>query len=199
MQAPTAAYPATFSFDPPERVANWRAIANLFMAIPHLIVLYLLGIMSQAIGLLSWLLILFTGKVPEGFVGLQAMYVRYAVRTYTYVAFMREEYPPFSFESTAADPGDDPRVRVDFTPQLDGRNRLTVFFRIILVIPHIVLLAVLGIGAWVVGVIAFFAVLFTGRWPDGLRDFVLKVMRWGLRLQSYYLLLNDVYPPFELT
>ncbi|HEX4489572.1 MAG TPA: DUF4389 domain-containing protein [Acidimicrobiia bacterium] len=198
MQAPSSAYPATFAIDAPEQVANWRAIGHVFMAIPHLIVLYVLQFVSEVVGFVSWLLILFTGKLPEGLAGVQAMYIRYTVRTYTYVLFMREEYPPFSFETSAADPGDDPRVRVDFLPQLTDRNRLTVFFRIILVIPHLIVLAILAIGGWIAAVIAFFAVLFTGRWPEGLRDFIVKLMRWSVRVQSYFLLLNDVYPPFEL-
>ena len=84
-------------------------------------------------------------------------------------------------------------------PQLTDRNRCTVFFRIILVIPQLIVLAVLFIAsAVVVTFIAFFAVLFTGRWPAGMRDFVVKVWRWGLRVQAYYLLLTDEYPPFAL-
>ena len=58
--------------------------------------------------------------------------------------------------------------------------------------------AVLGLAAFVCYVIAFFAVLFTGQWPEGLRDFVIKVMRFTQRVQTYFLLLNDVYPPFAL-
>ena len=126
------------------------------------------------------------------------MFLRYALRTYTYVAFLREEYPPFTFDSSSADPGDDPRVRVDVVPQLENRNRVTTFFRIILVIPQLIVLAVLGFATEIVLLIAFFAVLFTGRWPVGLRDFVIKVMRWGIRVQSYCLLLTDEYPPFAL-
>ncbi len=60
-------------------------------------------------------------------------------------------------------------MRVDFQPQLTDRNRLTVFFRIILAIPQFIVLFVLGIALYVVYVIAFFAVLFTGHWPEGLR------------------------------
>ena len=60
------------------------------------------------------------------------------------------------------------------------------------------MLALLGIAVFVVGVIAVFAVLFTGRWPDGLRGFVLGVGRWWLRFQAYLLLLTDEYPPFTL-
>jgi hypothetical protein len=71
-------------------------------------------------------------------------------------------------------------------------------FRVILAIPQLILLALLAIAAWVVLVIAFFAVLFTGRWPAGLRHFTLGVVRWWLRVEAYLLLLTDEYPPFTL-
>ena len=83
-------------------------------------------------------------------------------------------------------------------PELTDRNRVTVGFRLILVIPHVIVLVLLGIAAAVVVLIAFFAVLFTGRWPEGLREFVLNVQRWYLRVQTYFLLLTDEYPPFQL-
>ena len=111
---------------------------------------------------------------------------------------MREEYPAFSFTSSAGDPGDDPRVRVDVQPQLTGRNRVTVFFRFLLAIPHFLVLGLLAIGAYIAGIVAFFTVLFTGRWPEGMMKFVLGVARWGVRAQAYYLMLTDEYPPFSL-
>ena len=71
-------------------------------------------------------------------------------------------------------------------------------FRLILAIPHAVVLVVLWIASLVVFVIGFFAVLFTGRWPDGLRDFVVNVFRYQLRFETYLSLLVDTYPPFAL-
>ena len=68
----------------------------------------------------------------------------------------------------------------------------------LLVIPQVLVLAVLEIVSAIVIVIAFFVVLFTGRWPDGMRNFVLNVLRWYLRVETYYLLLTDDYPPFKL-
>ena len=195
----SSSYPATFSFDPPDRVANWRPLVNWLLAIPHFVVLYGLQILSRAVGVISWFVVVFTGKLPDGLANVQVMYLRYQLRTYTFAGFMREEYPPFGFDTVAGDPGGDPRVRVDVQPQLADRNRLTAFFRIILVIPHVIVLAVLVIASFVVTVIAFFAVLFTGRWPVGMRDFVLNVWRWGLRVEAYFLLLTDTYPPFALS
>jgi hypothetical protein len=198
MQAMNAPYPAAFTFDPPEKVANWRPLVNWLLAIPHFLILYVLNIVSRVVGVVSWIMIVFTGKLPEGLANVQVMYMRYAARTYTYAAFLREEYPPFTFDMAASDPGDDRRVRVDIVPELENRNRLTAAFRIILVIPQVIVLAVLAIAAIVVTIIAFFAVLFTGKWPTGLRDFVLGVFRWSVRVQAYFLLLTDVYPPFSL-
>ena len=198
MQANSASYPATLTFDPPEKVANWRPLLNWLLAIPHLVVLYAFNAVSEAIGVVSWFVILFTGALPEGLANFQVMIMRYSTRAYAYVLFMKEEYPPFTFGMTPTDPGDDPRVRVDVVPQLVNRNRVTVAFRIILAIPQLIVLALLALVASVAVLIAFFAVLFTGQWPDGLRDFVVKVMRWSVRFQAYFLLLNDEYPPFAL-
>jgi hypothetical protein len=198
MQSLSAPYPVTFTFDPPEKVANWRPLVHWLLAIPHLIVLYIFNFVSEVVGFVSWLVILFTGKLPSGLANIQVLFLRYQARTYTYLLFMREEYPPFSFDSSPTDPGDDPRVRVDVVPQLENRNRLTVFFRLILVIPQAIVLAFLSIAASISVFVAFFAVLFTGKWPTGLLDFVVGVTRWSLRVHAYFLLLTDVYPPFEL-
>ena len=196
---PTVPYrPATLAFNAPDRVANWRPLVQWILAIPHFLILYGLRVLSEAIAVISWFAILFTGSLPEGLANIQMMYTRYEIRTYTYVAFMREEYPPFNFGTSASDGGEDPRTRVDFAPTLTDRNRLTVAFRIILVIPHVIVLAFLGIAAAIVTLIAFFAVLFTGRWPEGMRSFVLDVLGWYLRVATYFLLLTDEYPPFTL-
>jgi hypothetical protein len=198
MQEMNPSYPATFSFDAPDKVANWRPLVNWLLVIPHFVILYGLRILSQVVGIISWFVILFTGELPENFANIQAMYLRYELRTYTFFLFMREEYPPFAFGMVATDTGEDPRVRVEFRPQLADRNRLTVGFRFLLVIPQVLVLALLEIVSAVVTLIAFFVVLFTGRWPEGMRTFVLNIVRWYLRVETYYLLLTDDYPPFEL-
>ena len=195
---PLDGYPATFEADAPERIDNWRPLVQWLLAIPHFLILYVLGFVSEVVGIISWFVILITGRLPEGFATLQCLYIRYSNRTTSYAAFLREEYPPFVFETVARDPGTYPPVRTSFAIELENRNRLTVAFRIILVIPHLIVLAVLGLAAFVAVGIAFFPVLFTGRWPDGLRTFVVGVIRWATRVNAYFLLLTDEYPPFNL-
>ena len=197
--SPAAAggYPATFTFDPPEKVANWRVIGNIFLAIPHFIVLYALNFVAQILAFVAWILGVFTGKVPEGILSFIALYVRYSTRVSVFATFLKEEYPPFTFSTAFTDPGDDPRVRIDFVPETEGRNRLTIFFRIFMVIPHLIALFFVGIAACFVYIIAWFAVLFTGKWPVGLRNFVIGLTRWTTRLNAYMYLLTDEYPPFS--
>jgi hypothetical protein len=196
MEPSNAEYPASFTLDPPEKVANWRPLVNWILAIPHYVVLYALRILSQVVGVISWFAILFTGKLPDSFANIQAMYMRYEQRVYSFSVFMREEYPPFAFNMSPTDDGADPRTTVNVQPQLEDRNRVTVAFRLILAIPQLIVLTFLGIGAAVVIVIAFFAVLFTGSWPEGMRTYVINVVRWYVRVEAYTLLLNDEYPPF---
>ena len=190
-------YPARLTVSDDNRIANWRALAHVFMAIPQLIVLYLLGIASQVVGVISWFVILFTGRMPAGLHNFQSMYLRYSNRTIGFAALLTEEYPPFEFETTALDQSGYP-IRSDFDHQADGRNRVTVFFRMLMVIPHYVVLAFVSIAAFVVYVIAWFAVLFTGHMPVGLRDFLIGTGRWTTRVQAYFWLLTDQYPPFSL-
>jgi hypothetical protein len=196
--APAPAYPATLDVDRAERIAHWRPIVQWLLAIPHFIILYVLGIVAEIVAIISWFVILFTGKLPDGLANLVCLYFRYNNRVIAYAGFFRDEYPPFAFETVAPDPRTYPAVRTDFAPELENRNRLTVAFRIILVIPQLIVLAVLGIAWFVAHVIAFFAVLFTARWPEGLRTFLVGIMRWSTRVNAYLYLLTDKYPPFSL-
>jgi Domain of unknown function (DUF4389) len=195
----TFAYPATLEVDRTERIANWRPIVQWLLAIPHWAILNALQDLSGVVAVISWFVILFTGRLPDPLANLQCLIIRYGNRTYAYAGFLREEYPPFTFETVApADPGSYPPVRTGFVPELENRNRLTVGFRIILVIPQAIVLALVVVAAVVAWVIALVAVLFTGRWPEGLRGFVVGVMRRGTRVSAYFLLLTDKYPPFSL-
>lgn len=193
-----AGYPAVFELDRAEHIANWRPLVHWLLIIPHMIVLGFLGVVAEVVAFIAWFVILFTGKLPEGMANLISLYIRYSNRVNGYYMFMREEYPPFSFDATPQDPGDYPPVRTRFGPELENRNRLTTAFRFILVIPQIVVLAVLGFVAFLATIGGFFAVLFTGKWPAGLQEFVLGVLRWNTRVSAYALLLVDEYPPFSL-
>jgi hypothetical protein len=131
----------------------------------------------------------FGARVPEELWKLGAYYMRWRVRGVAYLAMLTDDYPPFGDAPYAAS--------ITLEPPADPRDRLTIFLRIILALPHILILWVLGI-AWVVTtVVAWFAILFTGKYPRTLYDFAIDVFRWSTRVEVYLLLLRDEYPPFS--
>jgi hypothetical protein len=192
------AYPATFAFDSPQKIARWRPLVHWLLAIPHFIVLYVLNLVAGILVFVAWIVGVITGKIPEGIQGLIVAALRYGVRTQTYMLFLRPEYPPFAFDTAFADPGTDPRARFDIVPEIEGRNRLTIFFRGLLLIPHMIMFLLLGIAMYVVVIIAWFAVIILGRWPSGLESFAVGFLRWTSRFNAYANLLTDKYPPFGL-
>jgi hypothetical protein len=190
-------YPAALELDAPAEVANWRPLVHWLLVIPHLIIAGVLSNVAGVLAFVSWFIILFTGRLPDGIAQFQCLVLRYEARVYSYSLWLREPYPPFEFEMTAADPGTDP-LRVDLVPQLEDRNRLTVALRFIWILPILVFAALVALVAAVAAIVGFFAVLFSGRWPPGLRRFIVGTGRLNLRVNAYARLLVDDYPPFSL-
>jgi hypothetical protein len=189
-------YPVDLGIEAADRIARWRPLVQWILAIPLYVAVYVLRIVAQVFAVIGWFVALFTGQLPDGLGNFIAGYYRYYWRVSSYALFLRETYPPFGLAQGYGDPGGDPAWFAVRRPE--GLSRLAVLFRIILVIPQLIVLFFLGIALYVVIVVAFFAVLFTGRWPEGLRDFVVGVMRWVLRVDAWFLLLADPYPPFSL-
>jgi roadblock/LC7 domain-containing protein len=194
--APAVAYPVQVELNRPYEVANWRPLVNWLLAIPQLIIVYVLGIVFEVLALIAFFTVLFTKKIPTGIFGVMAMYHRYSWRVITFSLFMKNEYPPFTFDTTPSDPGGDPAFFAIEEPA--ELNRWLPLVKWLLAIPHYIVLIFLFIGVAVVKLIAFFAVLFTGKYPEGMRDFVVGVFRWQIRVQAYALFMTDVYPPFAL-
>lgn len=190
-------YPATLQIETPDRIANWRPLVQGILAIPHFIVVGVLDAVSQLLAVISWLAVLFTGRLPAGIANFQSMRLRYEMRVQAYAGFLHDQYPPFAFDATSADPGGTP-VTVSYSPALEGRNRLTVLLRLIWMIPAVIFAVIVGVIAIICSILGFFAVLFTGRWPAALRRWVVASMVISNRVGAYSLLLTDDYPPFEV-
>ena len=177
-------------------VDRWRVIGNWILALPHLIILYVLQIVRNALTIIAFFTVLFTKQIPEGLFNVIIMIHRYQWRVTTFVLFMRNEYPKFEFDTVAADPRND-MAFLEIDRQAEY-NRWAPLYKWFLAIPHYVVLFVFAIGVFFVWIIAFFAVLFTGKWPDSMRDYVVKVVRYGTRVTAYVTLLRDEYPAFGL-
>ncbi len=191
-------YPARFIDNGSDKIANWRPLVQWLMAIPHMIIAGVLGYIVGIVAFVSWFIILFTGKLPAGIAGFQSMVLRYSTRAGGFMIGLTEEYPPFEFDSVSADPGTY-SLGVDVEPELEARDRLSVFFRFFLLIPGVIVYYVYAIIWFFVGAIAWFAVLFTGRYPEGMRRITVGLADFGVRFQAYANLLTDRFTPLNLT
>jgi hypothetical protein len=173
-----------------EETRNRTTVAfRIIMAIPHLIVASLWRELTQLLAVIQWFIILFTGKRNEGIWRLQQSYLYYYCRVLGYVALMYDQYPAFG-----TDPGPVPvRSEIDYEESAD---RLTSALRLIWAIPAVIIGAIVGIGAYVIVLISWFAIVITGKQSRGMWDFVLKVLRFTFQLESYVFLMTDTYPKF---
>lgn len=206
-------YPVQFSVDYPDRDLNRvTTLFRLFMVIPIVIVLgavsgaawtyqydpardVVVATSAGAGGLLVFgplLMILFRKKYPRWWFDWNLNLLRFSNRVGAYLALMEDRYPSTDEEQY---------VHLDIAYP-DARQDLTRWLPLVkwlLAIPHYVVLIFLWIGAVVAVVVAWFAILFTGRYPRGLFDYVEGVIRWGTRVTAYaFILATDRYPPFQL-
>jgi hypothetical protein len=202
-------YPVQFSVDYPDRPLNKLTTAfRIFVAIPILIVLGSVSgstwsvyshratyAVSGAGGLLFFgplLMILFRRKYPRWWFDWNLELQRFTNRVLAYVVLMDDRYPATDQQQA---------VHLDYVYQDAGRdlNRWLPLVKWFLAIPHYIVLIFLWIAVIAVVIIAWFIILFTGRYPRGLFDFVQGVIRWGARVVAYaFALVTDRYPPFSL-
>ena len=184
-------YPVNLSIDYSETSDKSPAFIRLILVIPVLIVL---GMLSS-IGALLFpvlLLILFKQKYPKWWFDWNVALTNFSLRVIAYGLLMRDEYPSSD---------EDQAVHVDI-PYPDVEKDLDKWkplYKWFLAIPHIIILCFLEIGVVLCSVFVWFSILFTGRYPKGVFDFVEGVLRWSLRVTAYAILLTtDEYPPFRL-
>lgn len=187
-------YPTGLDVDPPAPQSRLSVFFRILMAVPHLIVLYFLNAVVGLLTFLAWFAILITGRYPAGLQSFTLGAQHWFTRVYGYLFLLTGTYPPF-----ALGPDEQYAVRLHIDGQVEGRNRLTVFFRYFLAIPHIIVLAILGMVAYFVLFFAWVAALLTGRVPGGLHGFLAGILRWQMRYSAYLLLLVDDYPPFSFS
>jgi len=194
---PSASHPVTFDLDAPLELARWRPLVHWFLAIPHVIVADVLGQVAGLLSIVSWFTIVFTGRQLDGIARFQCMVLRYEQRVWSYALWLREPYPTFEFPMEEIDDRTDPVV-VDVRAQIEGRNRLTVGLRFLWIIPAMLFAVVIWFAAMFVLFVGWFAVIVLGRWPEGMRRFVVGALRVSMRVNAYARLIVDDYPPFQL-
>jgi len=212
-------YAARLDIDYPEQLDRLSTFFRLFLIIPIGIILALVsgtgstvtntifldqagnvirrssdsaGGIASGIMLAVALMILFRQVYPRWWFDFMRELTRFETRVGAYAALMTDQYPSTIAEQSV-------HLELDYPDAKDGLKRGMPLVKWFLAIPHYLILAFLFIGAFFAIIIAWFAILFTGKYPQGLFNYVLGVMRWGLRVNAYaFLLITDQYPPFSL-
>ena len=179
----------TFTVDyTPER-SRLKTFFRPFLAIPHTIAMQVWMYLVNVLTFFQWWIILFTGKRNASIANMQKNWLGYAARVMSYSTSMYDEWPAFGPEK-GAEP-----TTYEFAPE-ESANRLTNFFRMFTAIPALVVAMFVLIGAWVMMIGSWFAIMITGRQPKGIFDYLLKTHRYFVKLYSYTLLMTDTYPKF---
>jgi uncharacterized protein DUF4389 len=191
------AYPARLDFHGGTHISRWRPLAQWLLAIPQLMIASALRSLRQVLILISLFTVVFTKQIPRQVFDMIAMSYRYEWRAVSYALFMHDDYPPFDFEPSGDDDGAEPHttLSIAYPEQL---HRWAPLYKWFLAIPHYLVLVALGLGAFIALLGGLFAVLATGDYPESIRNFVVGVYRYGLRVEAYAGLLTDAYPPFRL-
>jgi len=205
-------YGARLEIDYPEQLDRLTTFFRLIWIIPIMIILSLVSAATSwtvvtdtgetitgssggiAAGLFTAtaLMIVFRQRYPRWWFDFAREFARFSTRVFAYLVLLTDQYPSSVEEQSVHLDLDYPDVEQDL-------NRWLPLVKWFLAIPHYIVLMVLFLAAIVVAVIAWFAILFTGRYPRGLFDYMVGVGRWGLRVQAYaFFLVTDQYPPFSL-
>ena len=178
-------HPIRLVIDDDLRRSRLTVFFRFLLVIPHLVVLALWGIAAEFAVFFAWIAGVLLGRIPEGLHNFIAGYVRYATRVRAYWNLLANPFPPFG--------GGPYPVDVEIDPATD-QSRLSIFFRLLLAIPALILGYVFAIGLNIVGLFGWIVGVITGQMPQGLENLGTYCLRWETQTLAYVLLLTNRYP-----
>ena len=183
-------YPIQLEIDNPERLSRLLIFVKWLLLIPHYLVLIVLGIGACFVWIVTFFIVLITGSYPESLFNYMVGVMRWGTRVGAYLFLQTDQYPPFSLED---DPSYPVRIQATYPPTI-ARWRPLVNW--LLVIPAAIVAWLIYVIAEVAVFFAWFAILFTARYPQSLFDFVTIAFRWQLRVNLFNYWMTEQYPPF---
>jgi len=203
VNAPSIApYAARLSVDYPDRLDRLTTLLRLVWVLPIVVLLSIVGAGADGartggalvggLWIATMLMLAVRTVYPRWWFDFARELARFGGRVWAYVALMTDRYPSTTDEQSV-------HLEIDYPEVARDLNRWLPLVKWLLAIPHYLVLIPLSVGAAIAIVIAWFAILLTGRYPRALFDYVVGVGRWGLRVEAYaFLLVTDRYPPFSL-
>jgi hypothetical protein len=213
--AAASVFPLRIEGELEEPLSRWRWLVKWILVIPHFIALVFLWIAFVVLTVVAFFAILFTGRYPRAIFDFNLGVLRWTWRVgfYSYSALGTDRYPPFTLAAVEDYPA---RVEVEY-PQSLSRGLVLVKWWL-LALPHYLVVGVFAGGAWaginaagdhggwssgggLIGLLVLIAgivLLFTGRYPRSIFDFIMGMNRWVYRVGAYAALMTDAYPPFRL-
>jgi hypothetical protein len=183
-------HPVTFEADYVERRSRLTTFFRLILVIPHIIVLAFYGFAAIVVVIIAWFALLFTGRWPRGMYDFVSGFFRYSTAVNGYCYLLTDVYPPFGPDVDAYP------VRLNIAPPKEEYSRLKVLFRVILAIPPYIISYAMSIVAQIGGLLAWFAIVVTGRQPKGLQDMIVLGLSYQQRAYAYMALITEDWPPF---
>jgi len=164
---------------------------RLILAIPLFLWLTLWGVIALLAAVVNWFATLFAGRSPEGLHGFLATFLRFTTHVRAYALLIADPYPGFTGRE-----GSYP-IDLEVAPP-EEQSRVTVFFRVILAIPALLLTNILSNLSQLLAVFSWFIALVMGRVPEGLRNFAALALRFETQTYAYLLLLTQRYPSLNV-
>ncbi|WKK85839.2 DUF4389 domain-containing protein [Marivirga arenosa] len=166
----------------------------IYIQIPHFFLLMFLGIWGSILQIISFFVILFTGRYPESFFEYQVQLIRWQTRVNARIFNLADDYPPFGLD--AKDPYVE--IQVQYPERISrGLVLLRLFFGpLYVIIPHAFILFFRLIWCQILAFVAWWVVLFTGEYPKSWHEFIVGTFRWSTRVNLYMSYMTDIYPPF---